>query len=231
MEINKISKNKLKYLMKLRQKKYRDSEQKFIIEGEHLINEAINAKLDVDVYSLDGLSSSEINNLTTLKSPTDLIGVCSYLKNDKLQGKRYLLLDEIQDPGNLGTIIRSALAFNIDTIVLGDKTCSLYNEKVLRATQGGIFHINIITKNIKETIDELKKNNIVIYGTDVVKGISLKSIKKTSSYALVMGNEGNGLSKEIKNKCDENIYIETNEMSESLNVAMATSIILYELDK
>ena len=144
MEINKISKNKLKYLMKLKQKKYINLEHKFIIEGKHLINEAKNANVKVDVYSLEGLSKKEINSLTSLESPTELIGVCDTFNNCDLKGKRFLLLDEIQDPGNLGTIIRSALAFNIDTVVLGDKTCSIYNEKVIRSTQGSIFHINII---------------------------------------------------------------------------------------
>lgn len=231
MEINKISKNKLKYLMKLKQKKYINLEHKFIIEGKHLINEAKNANVKVDVYSLEGLSKKEINSLTSLESPTELIGVCDTFNNCDLKGKRFLLLDEIQDPGNLGTIIRSALAFNIDTVVLGDKTCSIYNEKVIRSTQGSIFHINIIQMNLEECIKNLKKKNIIVYGTNVVNGVDLKTIKKTSSYAIAMGNEGKGLNKEIQDLCDKNIYIKTNNLSESLNVAMATSIILYELDK
>ena len=231
MEINKISKNKLKYLIKLKHKKYIKEENKFIIEGIHLINEAINAGKKVEVYSLEGLESKEIKQLTNLESPTELIGVVDTFSSNELKGKRFLLLDEIQDPGNLGTIIRSALAFNVETVVLGDNTCSLYNEKVLRSTQGAIFHINIINMNLEECIKKLKEQDIIVYGTNVVNGTDLKSISKTSSYALCMGNEGNGLSKKIQDMCDKNIYIKTNDLSESLNVAMATSIILYELDK
>ncbi len=231
MEINKISKNKLKQLAKLKQKKYINLEHKFIIEGSHLIEEAIKANKNVFIYSLEGLDKKEIKSLTNLESPTELIGVCDTFDNKDLIGNRFLLLDEIQDPGNLGTIIRSALAFNVDTIVLGDKTCSLYNEKVLRSTQGAIFHINIISMNLEECIEKLKRKNVIVYGTNVVNGTDLRTIKKSSSYALVMGNEGNGLSKNIQKLCDKNIYIKTNDLSESLNVAMATSIILYELDK
>ena len=85
--------------------------------------------------------------------------------------------------------------------------------------------------NLEECIKNLKKKNIIVYGTNVVNGVNLKTIKKTSSYAIAMGNEGKGLNKEIQDLCDKNIYIKTNNLSESLNVAMATSIILYELDK
>lgn len=230
MEIKNISKNKLKYLVKLKQNKYRDIEKKFIIEGAHLINEAKEAKVLVDVYSLENLDNKEKKMLTSLKSPTELIGVCDTFDNS-LKGNKYLLLDSIQDPGNLGTIIRSALAFNIDTVVLGDGTCNLYNEKVLRATQGAIFHLNIVNMNLEKCINLLKKQNITIYGTNVNDGIDLKAIPKNGKYALCMGNEGNGLDLNIQKFCDKNIYIKTNNLSESLNVAMATSIILYELDK
>lgn len=85
--------------------------------------------------------------------------------------------------------------------------------------------------NLEDCIKKLKEQGIIVYGTNVVNGVDLKSIQKTSSYALCMGNEGDGLSKKIQDICDKNIYIKTNDLSESLNVAMATSIILYELDK
>ncbi len=226
-----ISKNKLKYLSKLKLKKYRDIENKFIIEGKHLVNEAINAKIDVEVYSLEGLSNSEIRSISNLESPSEIIGVCNKFNNKEIIGNKILLLDEIQDPGNLGTIIRSALAFNIDTIILSNNCCSIYNEKVIRSTQGSIFHINIITMDLKEAIATLKDRKTPIYGTNVENGVLLNNIEKTSSYALIMGNEGRGLSEALQDLCDKNIYIKTSNLSESLNVAMATSIILYELDK
>ncbi len=231
MEINKIIKNKLNYLIKLKNKKYRDEEHKFIIEGIHLINEAMKANKKIETFSLEGLSKSEIKDLTNLESPTELIGVLDTFSNKDLIGNKFLLLDEIQDPGNLGTIIRSALAFNIDTIILGIGCCSLYNEKVLRATQGAIFHINIIEMNLIDCINLLHDKGVIVYGTNVDKGIPITEVTDKNSYALVMGNEGKGLKEKIQNICDKNIYIKTSNLSESLNVAMATTIILYELDK
>ena len=151
--------------------------------------------------------------------------------NKNLVGNRVLILDDIQDPGNLGTIVRSAVAFNIDTIVLSKNTVDLYNPKVIRATQGMIFHINIIEKNLTEFISNLKKNQYKIFSTNVVNGKSIKNVEKGEKFAIIVGNEGKGVSNEVNSLCDEFIYIEMNNKCESLNVAVATSIILYELSR
>ena len=146
---------------------------------------------------------------------------------------KLLLLDEIQDPGNLGTIIRSSVAFNVDTIILSENTVDLYNPKVIRATQGILFYINIISMNSLEAIRELKMLNIPIYGTDVDSGVDARTLRDSDkqSFALVMGNEGNGVRDIVKEQCDKNLYISMNSNVESLNVAIATSILLYELGR
>jgi TrmH family RNA methyltransferase len=131
----------------------------------------------------------------------------------------------------LGTIIRSALAFNIDTILLSNECVDVYNSKVLRSAQGNNFHINIIRCDLVEEINKLKQNEYKIYGTNVINGIDVKNVSTTEKYAIIMGNEGSGVSKDIQKLCDENIYINMNKNCESLNVAVATSIILYELNK
>ena len=171
--------------------------------------------------------------ISSLDTPNRIMGVCKKKENSDLLGKRYLLLDGVQDPGNLGTIVRSAVAFNIDTIVLSNDTVDLYNPKVLRSTQGMIFHTNIIECDLVSVIDELHNMGITVYGTDVNNGIDareLSSLDKTS-FALVMGNEGNGVRREVKELCDKNLYINMNENVESLNVGVATSILLYELGR
>ena len=229
MEI--LSKTKLQQLKKLKLKKNRDIESKFLIEGDHLIEEAIKANYELVIYDTTNLTKKDLKMISGLESLPTKIAVCNKKNNKHLIGKRYLLLDEIQDPGNLGTIIRSALAFNIDTIILGNNSCDLYNQKVIRGTQGAMFHLNIINMSLNEAIKELHKKSIVVYGTNVINGIEITKLKKEESYAIVMGNEGRGLDKDIANLCDFNVYIKTNELSESLNVAMATTIILYELDK
>ena len=158
------------------------------------------------------------------------MGVCKKIEEQEI-GSKILILDDVQDPGNLGTIIRSAVAFNVDTIVLSKNTVDLYNSKVLRATQGLIFHVNIIVRDLKEFVPFLKQNNYTIYGTRVTHGKSLKDIYKSKKFAIIVGNEGSGLSDEMIELTDEFIYIEMNSNCESLNVGVATSIILYELDK
>ena len=158
------------------------------------------------------------------------MGVCEK-KHDQIKGDHLLILDEIQDPGNLGTIIRSAVAFNIDTIILSKNTVDLYNEKVLRATQGLIFSINIVRADLPEAIIALKKQNFKIYATKVNGGKTLKNIEKPAKFAIIMGNEGNGVSNSLLELCDDYLYIPMNGKCESLNVGVATSIILYELDK
>ena len=148
----------------------------------------------------------------------------------KIKGN-ILILDEIQDPGNLGTILRSAVAFNIDTVILGNGTVDLYNEKVLRAAEGMHFHLNIYNANLEEEILKLKQNHYKIIGTKLIDGINIKNYKTPEKYALIMGNEGSGIKEALLNLCDDYIYIGMNKDCESLNVGIATSIILYEFNK
>ena len=109
----------------------------------------------------------------------------------------------------------------------------MYNPKVIRATQGIMFHLNIVVADLEQAINELKKRNIRVFGTDVENGMLPSSIPSSNKekFALVMGNEGNGVKSNIKNMCDDNLYIKMNDEVESLNVAVATSIILYELSR
>jgi len=158
------------------------------------------------------------------------MGICKKI-GPKEAGNKIVMLDSIQDPGNLGTIIRSSVAFNVDTIILNKSCVDLYNSKVLRATQGMIFNINIIEEELKKIIPELIEKNYKIYGTKVNGGKSLKDIEKTDKFAIIMGNEGRGVKPEILDMCSDYIYIDMNKNCESLNVGIATSIILYELDK
>jgi TrmH family RNA methyltransferase len=171
-----------------------------------------------------------MKKISDMDSPSKVMAICK-MKENKIIGDKILLLDDIQDPGNLGTIIRSAKAFNIDTIVLSPNTVDMYNSKVLRSTQGMIFHSNIVVQDLKETIINLKEKQIPIYGTRVDNGIDVTTLDKREKYALVMGNEGAGVSKEILDMCDKYLYIKMNSDVESLNVGVATSILLYELNK
>lgn len=243
MIITSLDNDNVKKWKKLCKKKYRDEFGIYLVEGEHLVEEAYKSGvldkvivLDGESYSYDNIiyvSYEVMKAISSLDTPNRIMGVCKKKESSELVGKKYLLLDGVQDPGNLGTIVRSAVAFNIDTIVLSDDTVDLYNPKVLRSTQGMIFHTNIIECDLVDVINELHSKNITVYGTDVNNGIDareLSDLDKTS-FALVMGNEGNGVRKEIKELCDKNLYINMNENVESLNVGVATSILLYELGR
>lgn len=243
MIITSLDNDNVKKWKKLCKKKYRDEFGIYLVEGEHLVEEAYKSGvldkvivLDGEDYSYDNIiyvSYEVMKTISSLDTPNKIMGVCKKKENIEIVGKRFLLLDGIQDPGNLGTIVRSAVAFNIDTIILSDDTVDLYNPKVLRSTQGMIFHTNIFSYDIVAFINILKSMGITVYGTDVNNGIDareLSSLDKTS-FALVMGNEGNGVRREVKELCDKNLYINMNENVESLNVGVATSILLYELGR
>lgn len=239
MLITSVNNEHIKELCKLKEKKYRDKLSLFLIEGEHLINESLKENLLIEVFALEGtdynydnityVTESVMKKLSSTDSIPKVIGVSKKRKEENI-GSRILILEDIQDPGNLGTIIRSSVAFNIDTIILSPKTVDLYNSKVIRSTEGMIFHLNIIIRDLESIIKDLKKENYLILGTNVNNGINIKDIKVPSKYALIIGNEGKGMSSEISNLCDKNIYIKMNERVESLNASVAASILLYEIN-
>lgn len=232
---------RIKHVRKLLDKKNSLSEGLFIIEGENLVEEAINNNLLVELYVLEGVKCNYnfsydnvtldvMKSISSLSSTPRLIGVSKYINKNKL-GSRIVLLDEVQDPGNVGTIIRNCVAFNIDTVVFSKGCVSPYNEKVLRSTGGMIYNINIIIGDLDSIIDDLKSKNIKVYGTSLKSSISLENVLKSDKYAIVFGNEGNGVSKNILNKCDMNIRIDMNSSCESLNVGVSSGIVLYHMYK
>jgi len=229
----------IKYINKLRNTKYMNEEKKFIIEGDHLVKEAFNAGILLETYSITDEDYGVLNNLITkeimdyisiLPSSSNVLGICKFIE-DKPLGNKIIILDNVQDPGNLGTIIRSSKAFDIDSIVLSNTSVKKYNEKVIRAAQGMLFKTNVVTKNIEELICELKNNGYSVYGTDVVNGINICDVENKDKIAVIMGNEGTGITPSVKELIDKNIYIKTSDDCESLNVAVAASIIMYELNK
>ncbi len=244
MLITSLDNDRIKSYIKLKDRKYRKKTKTFIVEGMHLVLEAYKSGnlielilekdevLPIDVPTIY-VTNEIINKISSLDNPSKVMGLCKMNDNKEVTGNKILLLDGVQDPGNLGTIIRSSLAFNVDTIVTSLDTVDLYNPKVLRSTQGMIFHLNIVNMDLTEAITKLKKEEYPIYGTKVEYGSGVSTLPKKDrrKYALVMGNEGNGISSEVSALCDKFLYIDMNDKVESLNVAVATSILLYELNK
>ena len=171
MLITSINNDKIKDTVKLKDKKYRDKFNLFYVEGIDLVYEAYKNGLLTYLYILDGerilfddipycfVSIEVMKKISDVKSSTAYLGICS-MKKEETIGKKLVLLDRIQDPGNIGTIIRSAVAFGFDTVVLGVGCADLYNPKVVRSTKGMIFNINIISRKLEEFIPSLDGYNI-----------------------------------------------------------------------
>lgn len=240
MTYTSIKNEKIKNLKKLNQKKYRDQEKLFLVEGYHLVEEAYKSGYLKKIILLENTTCSfdvpqifvsleVMKYLSDVDSPQNIIGVVSKIEEKEDIGNKILVLDDIQDPGNLGTIIRSSVAFGVDTIILSDKTVDLYNSKVIRSSQGMIFKINIIKKDLLEYVSKLKQEHYQILTTNVINGKNIKNLEKKEKICIIMGNEGNGVRKELTLLSDDIIYIKMNKNCESLNVGVATSIILYEI--
>lgn len=251
IRIESVKNERVKAWKKLHTRKGREKAGLFLIEGFHLVEEAMKAGVDMEAILIkEGVSlsfSAEINGdmivvneavlnvLSETKTPQGVMAVCRMKKGEnmpRLNEGIFLLVDRVQDPGNLGTMIRTADSAGATAIVLGEGTVDLYNDKVIRSSQGSLFHLPIYRgKNLLDVIDELKQNQIPVYGTALQGASRYEQIEKQQSFALLVGNEGEGVSEELLQATDQNIYIPIYGKAESLNVAVATGILLYSLRK
>jgi TrmH family RNA methyltransferase len=229
--------NLIKEASKLKQKKYRNISNTFLVEGNHLVNEAYQAGLieiifyveTCDFKNVEAYQVSQVvlDSLTEVVANQGIAAVCRkpIIFNDF---KKVLLLDNVQDPGNIGTLIRSAVSFGFDTLV-AENSVDFYNDKVIRSTQGALFKINLLTGNLVQFIK--KNNDIEFYVTDLKSDCYLEDLKiKSKLIGIVLGNEGQGVREEIISLVNNSFKLRMSNM-ESLNVGVAGSIILYELAK
>jgi len=248
--ISSKSNDQVKYVKKLSQKKFRDENSEFIIEGIKILKEAIqeNAKIKtvyVEETKKDDMFKElpELNNLevvlvsqqafqemSDVKTPQGVIAIVEKEDDNTILYDEdvSLMLDDIQDPGNIGTIIRTADSLNIKQIIVSENTADIYNPKVVRSTMGAIFRVNVIyVKSLIETISNLKSHGKNIYVTDLNTDSSIYDVNFKDS-VIVIGNEANGVSEEVKKEATQRVKIPMVGKTESLNAAVATSIILYE---
>ena len=225
---------KIKDLVKLSHPKFSKEMRLFKIEGFHALEMAKDSGVLQSVFVTE-----EINNLnvpqylvskdimessSSAKSPQGLICVCKYIEEKPISSEKILFLDNISDPGNLGTLLRTALAFGYNDIILNGG-CSQYNEKVLQSTQGAIFSLNIINN-----FDIKKIKGYEIIATEIKGSVDLSTITNIGKHILVLGNEAHGVSKDILEVSDKRVRIDIKNI-ESLNVAVAGAIAMYELSK
>lgn len=236
-KITSVNNELIKELSKLKQKKYRDERKEFLVEGYHLVEEArqfLKLVLIVDekdeVKGVENILVTEdvIKKLSSTITPQNIIGVCRYFSDEDVRySGKIILLDNLQDPGNIGTIIRSSLGFNVDLVVLSKGSCDIYNDKLIRSTQGALFKVRVIEEDLVDAIKKIKASGVKVFGTSLQNGTPLEKIEKVNNYALILGNEGNGVRKELLEITDKNIYIEIDERLESLNVSVASGIIMH----
>lgn len=247
MDITSLDNKLVKHICSLHQKKYRDLYKEFIIEGENSITEALKSSFEIIniLYcpELFDISSLELNDLPTTSvtkevmnkisdtiTPQGIIAVCK-IPDNKFSSKfsKVLFLDRIQDPGNAGTMIRTADAMGFDVIILSEGSVDPYSLKVVRSTVGSIFHVPIIYNiNSIDTLEKLKDRKFTIYASALKNSRSLEDIVPFSPFVLIIGNEGQGVSDEIKNISDYLIKIDMPGNAESLNASIAAGILMYK---
>lgn len=238
------SNNLIKKAKKLLKKKYRD--HSYLIEGWHLFEEAEKAGAEflnifvledyadrVSHFSMVTYVTPEIlKELTDSKTPQGIIAELAMpnLPLENLKVGRYLVLEDVQDPGNVGTMIRTADAAGLDGVLISEKSADIYNQKTLRSMQGSHFHLPIWRTNVYEDCQKLQNLDVPLIATTLSKeSVSYKTIEHNGNFALVMGNEGNGISDSMTKQADILAHIIMPGQAESLNVAVATGIVLFQL--
>ncbi len=244
----------IKEIKKLNEKKYRDQKNQYIIEGIKMVSEAIeeNAKINkiiicedctknecinqellykISKYNLIYVTEKVFASITNVSSPQGILAVIENPKNVKpidYKEEIIVILDGIQDPGNMGTILRTLDSANIKQVIISKNTTDPYNPKVVRSTMGAIFRVNIIrVEDLNKTIKEIKKNKFKLVCTSLQTDKSMYDLDYKQK-AIVIGNEANGVSQEVQELADEKIKIPMLGKTESLNASVATGIIIYE---
>lgn len=240
--ITSIQNNFIKETRKLLTRKGRHNSQSFLIEGFHLLEEAIKSGWEVDHLIVREninipewcehiqttyVSDNVFNHISQTETPQGIACIVKMKEVPIEKGDKILLIDAIQDPGNLGTIIRTADAAGFNHIILGKGTVDLYNDKVIRATQGSMFHVRIEQHHLVNVIEKLKQDDFTIYASALQDAISYKNIEQKERIALILGNEGAGISDDILQASDERIHIPIYGKAESLNVGVAAGILMY----
>ncbi|TDQ39169.1 TrmH family RNA methyltransferase [Aureibacillus halotolerans] len=235
----------IKQCKKLKAKKYREEQGQFLIDGQHLLQEAISAQLSLEYIFYDPnrcdppqntdaecieCSEEIIRALSDTPSPQGIIAVAEMPNepDSDLSAGRYVLLDDVQDPGNVGTIIRTAEVLGMTGVVLGEHCADVYSSKTIRSTQGALFHIPILRRNLQAFTEELHQHHIPLLAT-AMNGESLEEAEVPLNFAILFGNEGKGVSPALLDKAAQLLTIPMAGKTESLNVTVAAGIVLYRL--
>lgn len=235
-----MTSNEIKQVKSLSQKKFRDESGLFVVEGEKMVSEAVKSGFEiVKIYRTEEIGEDIMGRISQLSSPSPVLAVVRQ-RHTKNEGSRispglYLALDSIRDPGNLGTIIRIADWFGIKSVVASPDTVELYNPKVVQATMGAIFRVDIQYRDLMDFLPEVLASDGDIYGTFLDGENMYEKQLETGDEnpsVIVIGNEANGISDEVASLVTESLFIPPfppdESGSESLNAAVATAITVAE---
>ncbi|MFS0751236.1 TrmH family RNA methyltransferase [Oceanobacillus sp. 1P07AA] len=245
--ITSIKNEKVKNWKKLHRRKERLKTNTFLIDGIHLIQEALNSNwviqelIVVEGYEIPNdakdipveyVSENVLKEISQTQTPQGIIAVVE-MNNTNVQGANELviLLDSLQDPGNMGTIIRTADAAGVDAVILGEGCVDLYNDKVIRATQGSLFHIPIYTATLEQEIHKLQTQGFTILATALHDAVDYTEVRNQNKVGLILGNEGAGVTSSLLDIANQRINIPIYGKAESLNVGIAAGILMYHLKK
>lgn len=229
------------------QRKEREKTEEYIVEGFHLVEEALKHKEQIVqiivregvdlplLWAIDDVTIVYVNEsvakeIAETEKSQGVFAHCkqrSISEDEQYDWRKVLLVDAVQDPGNIGTMIRTADAAGIDAVILGKGCVDPFNPKSLRSAQGSHFHIPVIRGDLMEWIENLQADGVRVYGTSLEESLSYRDIEKSDAFALIVGNEGSGINPQILAKTDQNVIIPILGGAESLNVAVATGILLY----
>ncbi|MBN8687831.1 MAG: RNA methyltransferase [Chitinophagales bacterium] len=239
-----LVKSRIKYIQSLGQKKFRDQSGCFIAEGPKIVQELLEAGLVKEVYGLQewimensqlltGIESHEITEqelekISQVKTPNKVLALLNQFsaQEPEVTNKLILALCGIQDPGNLGTIIRIADWFGVEQVVCSEDTVDVYNPKVVQSTMGSIARVKVLYKNLEDWLDSLTETTV--YAT-VLEGADIRTIKKPVKGIILVGNESQGIPESLLAKANMRITIPRKGGAESLNAGVATGIVLSHL--
>jgi len=228
-----ITNAQIKLIRSLREKKYREQEKLFIVEGEKMVSEALNSSFDVvEVFRQQDIGSAAMERISLQSSSSPVLALVRIPEPEELPSPKglCLALDNLRDPGNLGTIVRLADWFGIEAIYASMETVELYNPKTVQATMGAVFRKKILRCDIASLCRDFRSAGLEVFGT-FMNGENIYGSDLTSEGLIVMGNESLGISPEVEREVSRRITIPNfvpGGSSESLNVAIATAITVSE---
>ncbi|MGM8250349.1 TrmH family RNA methyltransferase [Clostridium perfringens] len=249
LEIESKNNNLFKEIKKLKEKKHRIKSNKYLIEGLRFVEEAIKSKVSIDSIiftesfkeknpdlflkineniKLIQMNEALLKQLCSTENPQGIVGVINMQNKELKSGELVVLVDKVQDPGNMGTIIRTAHAAGAAGIVMTKGTVDIYNDKTLRSTMGSIFYIPIVEDDSLDFLKSLKKEGYKLVVSSLQGKNNFFEENLQGKVMIAVGNEGNGVSDEVYDIADIKVKIPMPGEAESLNVAVATSIMIYE---